>query len=116
MVRIGAILYRKDTNNGSVARALSRFMIEVRNRDITRGVLRRPVVPTLKFVHRTPDADDALISPYMKGKTEQEKWQNETLLTTNQGWIDASSLCPCLSPQEFSFFTSTGDTRTDCNG
>lgn len=29
MVRIGAALYRRETNNGSVARALSRFMAEV---------------------------------------------------------------------------------------
>lgn len=29
MVRIAAVLYRKDTNNGSVARALARFMVEV---------------------------------------------------------------------------------------
>lgn len=65
-MRIGAILYRKDTNNGSVARALSRFMVEVRNRDIPRALLRRPVVPTLKFVHRTPDAGDALIVLPMK--------------------------------------------------
>ena len=29
MVRIAAALYRKETNNGSVARALGRFMAEV---------------------------------------------------------------------------------------
>lgn len=32
MVRIGAALYRKETNNGSVARALSRFMADVGKR------------------------------------------------------------------------------------
>ncbi|CBN79756.1 conserved unknown protein [Ectocarpus siliculosus] len=32
MVRIAAILYRKETNNGSVARALSRFMAELVHR------------------------------------------------------------------------------------
>lgn len=30
MIRIGAVLFRKETNNGSVARALQRFMLEVR--------------------------------------------------------------------------------------
>ncbi|CAN0023315.1 unnamed protein product, partial [Scytosiphon promiscuus] len=38
MVRIGAALYRKETNNGSVARALSRFMAELAQR-LPKGAL-----------------------------------------------------------------------------